>query len=152
VYLPITLAFVTKTSILTPGRRRRSRRRTRTSFAVRARDRRPEERTCLANGQPRPVHLIEILAPLGASTLKSRTRVPEVVTSPEIRTTGKGLMSGQRAAEFGPADCGNPPFPPCPCAAPAATTVIARDEKATSPPLSVTRRPTTKEPARLKDR
>ena len=126
VYFPIESLLVTKILTLTPGRRRRSSGRTRTSLAVRASGP-PASLTRLPNGQPRPLQRIETFAPFGASTRSSRTRVPDEVIRPASRTIGKGLINGRDFA----------------LTVPGSPTGIASEKNPTFPWASVTRRPTT---------
>ena len=88
-------------------------------------------RTCFLNGQPRPLQRTEIVVPTGASTRRSRTRVPRLVIRPAIRTTGNGLSKR------------SPNFCVMTGAAGTGRTVSVWESKETSPASSVTRSPTT---------
>ena len=101
VYLPMRPAWVTRTSSTAPPRSVCSNLRKRTSAALRATG--PSDATfvCRFLGQPAPRHATSMRAVFGALISSTRSRAPDEVNDPAIRTTGKGLISAGRTTGAG---------------------------------------------------
>ena len=88
VYLPMLPGFVTKISITTPGRSRRSSRRN-------LRGLEPTATLLLRYGQPPPRQRNLTRDPLGARTPRRRMNVPPRMTLAVSRTIATGLSRGR---------------------------------------------------------